>query len=72
MFGRVDAQPVVFSRWPPSADCGCAHRRCWIEEAHVTELTPVLRGDRAGDQLAGWPPRCASSPAASGPTPAPS
>ena len=36
-------------------DRGCGHRRCWIEEAHVTELTPLLRGGRAGDQLAGWP-----------------
>ena len=23
---------------------GCAHRACWIEEAHVTELTGLLRG----------------------------
>jgi Transposase DDE domain group 1 len=37
------------------ADRGCAHCRCWIEEAHVTELTALLRGGRAGDQLAGWP-----------------
>jgi hypothetical protein len=36
-------------------DTCCAHRRYWIEEAHVTELTPLLRGGRAGDQLAGWP-----------------
>jgi len=37
--------------------CGdpqCAHRRCWIEEAHVTELTPLLRDGRA-DLLAAWP-----------------
>jgi Transposase DDE domain group 1 len=34
---------------------GCAHRKCWIEEAHVTELTALLRSGRAGDQLAGWP-----------------
>jgi hypothetical protein len=38
------------------ADTGCAHRKCWVEEAHVTELTGLLRGGRAGDQLAGWPP----------------
>jgi hypothetical protein len=25
------------------ADRGCGHRRCWIEEAHVTELTGLLR-----------------------------
>ncbi len=37
------------------ADRGCAHRRCWIEEAHVAELTGLLRQGRAGDQLAGWP-----------------
>lgn len=37
------------------ADRGCAHRRCWIEEAHVTELTGLLRQGPAGDQLAGWP-----------------
>jgi hypothetical protein len=37
------------------ADCCCAHRACWIEEAHVTELTGLLREGPAGDQLAGWP-----------------
>jgi Transposase DDE domain group 1 len=37
------------------ADRGCAHRRCWTEEAHVAELTARLRQGRAGDQLAGWP-----------------
>ena len=37
------------------ADRGCGHRRCWIEEAHVTELTGLLREGPAGDQLAGWP-----------------
>jgi Transposase DDE domain group 1 len=37
-------------------DTGCAHRHCWIEEAHVSELTGLLRGGGAGDQLAGWPP----------------
>jgi hypothetical protein len=36
-------------------DRSCAHRRCWVEEAHVTELTALLRSGRAGDQLAGWP-----------------
>jgi len=36
-------------------DAGCAHRACWIEEAHVTELTGLLREGPAGDQLAGWP-----------------
>jgi hypothetical protein len=34
---------------------GCGHRACWIEEAHVSELTGLLRQSPAGDQLAGWP-----------------
>src|SRR5439155_14872067 len=38
-----------------SADTGCAHRRCWTGEAHINELTALLRQGRAGDQLAGWP-----------------
>jgi hypothetical protein len=33
----------------------CGHRRCWVEEAHVTELTPLLREGPSGDQLDGWP-----------------
>jgi hypothetical protein len=33
----------------------CAHRACWIEEAHVTELTGLLREGPGGDQLKGWP-----------------
>jgi hypothetical protein len=37
-------------------DRSCAHRRCWVEEAHVTELTALLRESPAGDQLKGWPP----------------
>jgi hypothetical protein len=37
------------------SDPHCAHRRCWIEEAHVTELTGLLRDGPAGDQLDGWP-----------------
>ena len=37
------------------ADLRCAHRACWIEEAHVTELTSLLREGPAGDQLDGWP-----------------
>jgi hypothetical protein len=36
-------------------DHGCTHRKCWIEEAHVTELTGLLREGPAGDQLTGWP-----------------
>ena len=34
----------------------CAHARCWREQAHVTELTGLLRQGPGGDQLAGWPP----------------
>ena len=34
---------------------GCGHARCWVEQAHVTELTPLLREGPDGDQLAGWP-----------------
>jgi hypothetical protein len=37
------------------ADTRCAHRDCWVEEAHVTELTGLLRTGRGGDRLAGWP-----------------
>jgi len=37
------------------ADRHCAHRKCWVEEAHVTELTGLLREGPAGDQLASWP-----------------
>jgi hypothetical protein len=33
----------------------CGHQRCWVEEAHVTELTALLRQGRDGDQLAAWP-----------------
>ena len=36
-------------------NAGCAHRACWIAEAHVTELTGLLREGPAGDQLASWP-----------------
>ena len=36
-------------------NAGCGHRACWIEEAHVTELTGLLRQGPAGDQLEGWP-----------------
>ena len=39
----------------PARTLRCAHRACWIEEAHVTELTGLLREGPAGDQLTGWP-----------------
>jgi hypothetical protein len=53
----VDAAGEVRERRTDGAcaDHRCAHRRCWIEEAHVTELTGLLREGPAGDQLAGWP-----------------
>jgi hypothetical protein len=37
------------------ADPRCAHRTCWIEEAHVAELTGLLRQGPDGDQLKAWP-----------------
>ena len=37
------------------ADSGCGHARCWIEEAHVTELTGLVREGPDGDQMDGWP-----------------
>jgi hypothetical protein len=37
------------------ADPRCAHRECWIQEAHVTELTGLLREGPGGDQLKAWP-----------------
>jgi hypothetical protein len=53
----VDAHGEVRERRADQAcgDLGCGHRRCWVQEAHVTELTPLLRGGPAGDQLNGWP-----------------
>jgi Transposase DDE domain group 1 len=38
-------------------DRSCGHRKCWLEEAHVTELTGILRPGPEHDQLAGWPER---------------
>jgi hypothetical protein len=70
----VDARGGVRERRADDAcsDLDCGHRRCWIEEAHVTELTGLLRDGPAGDRLADCPPRCESSPAASGRIPVPS
>jgi hypothetical protein len=53
----VDTRGEVRERRAGDA-CGdprCGHRRCWIEEAHVAELTGLLREGPHGDQLAGWP-----------------
>lgn len=36
-------------------DLECGHRRCWIEEAHITELTGLLRHGPDGDRLNDWP-----------------
>jgi DDE family transposase len=53
----VDQRGEVRERRADGAcgDLHCAHRGCWVEEAHVTELTPLLRSGPAGDQLTGWP-----------------
>ena len=37
------------------ADERCRHRQCGTGEAHVTELTGLLREGPAGDQLKAWP-----------------
>jgi hypothetical protein len=36
-------------------DVDCGHRRCWTEQAHVTELTGLLREGPTADQLTAWP-----------------
>jgi hypothetical protein len=53
----VDGKGEVRERRADDAclDRRCGHRRCWIEEAHVTELTGLLREAPGGDQLKGWP-----------------
>ena len=53
----IDGRGEVRERRAEGAcpDAGCAHRACWIEEAHVTELTGLLREGPAGDQLKDWP-----------------
>jgi hypothetical protein len=53
----IDGRGEVRGRRADDA-CGseaCAHRACWVEEAHVTELTGLLREGPAGDQLKAWP-----------------
>ncbi|MBV9140445.1 MAG: transposase [Pseudonocardiales bacterium] len=54
----IDHRGAVRERRAEDAcqDFRCAHERCWHEQAHVTELTGLLREDPAGNQLAGWPP----------------
>jgi Transposase DDE domain group 1 len=53
----IDGRGEVRERRAPDAcaNARCPHRACWIEEAHVTELTGLLREGPAGDQLATWP-----------------
>src|SRR3974390_2906542 len=54
----IDGRGEVRERRADDA-CGsqaCAHRACWVQEAHVTELTGLLREGPAGDQLKTWPP----------------
>jgi hypothetical protein len=53
----IDGKGQVCERRADDA-CGnqrCSHRECWIEEAHVAELTGLLCEGPAGDQLKGWP-----------------
>jgi Transposase DDE domain group 1 len=53
----IDGKGEVRERRADGActDPRCAHRACWIEEAHVTELTGLLRCGPGGDQLEAWP-----------------
>ena len=51
----IDARGQVRERRSDDAcpDRCCAHRACWIEEAHVTELTGLLLEGPHGDHLDG-------------------
>jgi hypothetical protein len=53
----IDADGKVRERRADGAcaDPRCAHPACWIEEAHVTELTGLLREGPGGDRLRAWP-----------------
>jgi hypothetical protein len=53
----IDAKGEVRERRSDDAcaNARCAHRACWIEEAHVTELTGLLRTGPDGDRLKAWP-----------------
>jgi DDE family transposase len=53
----IDSRGEVRERRADDAcpDESCAHRACWIEEAHVTGLTGLLRSGPGGDQLKAWP-----------------
>jgi hypothetical protein len=50
----------------------CPHPACWIQEAHVTELTGLLREGPDGDQLRSWPKAMRIFARRGVPTPAPS
>jgi hypothetical protein len=53
----IDAKGEVRER-PSGQACAnqkCGHRACWIEEAHVVELTGLLRQGPGGDRLKAWP-----------------
>ena len=53
----VDRQGEVRERRADGAcrDRRCGHRACWVEEAHIAELTGIMREGPDGDHLAGWP-----------------
>lgn len=53
----IDGRGQVRERRADGACAGtsCAHRACRVEEAHVTELTGLLREGPGGDQLKAWP-----------------
>jgi hypothetical protein len=53
----VDGKGQVRERRADGAcpDPRCAHRKCWTEEAHVAQLTGLLREGPGGDRLKGWP-----------------
>ena len=66
----IDGRGEVRERRADDA-CGndrCAHRACWVEEAHVAEPTGLLREGPAGDQLKTWPKSMRVFAAASGRT----
>ncbi len=63
----VDQRGEVRERRSGDA-CGdrdCAHRGCWIEEAHVTELTALLRQGPAATSSVPGPRPCGRSPGVS-------
>src|ERR1700730_224438 len=56
--GRSPSIIAARSASAPDDACSnldCGYRACWIEEAHVTELTGLLREGPDGDRLKAWP-----------------